>query len=150
MALRRRRKSRVTSEEILRSLSWICRIAAALFLAALLLAGRASASDGDAGSPGAQAEAQEIYAASCVSCHGANGAGDGLGAAGLPVKPANFADPAWQSRIKDEEIERAIVGGGAAVGKSPLMPANPALAAKPQVVAALRAMIRGFAHAPAH
>jgi mono/diheme cytochrome c family protein len=140
----------VTSEEILRSLAWICRIAAALFLAALLLAGRASAAASDPGTPAARAEASAVYASSCAGCHGASGAGDGLGAAGLPVKPADFADPSWQRRTGDQEIERAIVGGGAAVGKSPLMPPNPALAAKPQVVAALRAMIRGFAQAPAH
>jgi hypothetical protein len=67
----------------------------------------------------------------------------------LPAKPANPADAAWQARISDQEIGRAIVGGGAEVGKSPLMPANPNLAAKPEEVAALRAMIRGFAPAPA-
>jgi mono/diheme cytochrome c family protein len=135
---------------MLRYFSWICRIAAALFLAALLLSGRASAAEPDklvvaAETAPAQAEAREIYAASCVSCHGASGAGDGLAAAGLPAKPANFSDPGWQSRTSDQEIEHAIVGGGAAVGKSPLMPANPNLAAKPQVVAALQRMIRGFA-----
>jgi mono/diheme cytochrome c family protein len=141
----------VTSDELLRYFSWICRIAAALFLAALLLSGRASAAGRDTvvavaePVPAAQAEAREIYASSCVSCHGASGTGDGLAAAGLPAKPANFSDASWQSRTSDQQIERAIVGGGAAVGKSPLMPANPNLAAKPQVVAALQKVIRGFA-----
>ena len=95
--------------------------------------------------PAAQTEAREIYASTCSSCHGPAGAGDGLGAAGLPVKPASFADAKWQSGLSDAEIERAIVGGGAAVGKSPLMPASPNLSSKPAVVAALRGMIRGFA-----
>ena len=138
----------MSSDELLRYFSWICRIAAALFLAALLLSGRASAAPAEAPAaapPAADAEARELYASTCVSCHGPGGRGDGLAAAGLPARPASFSDPAWQKRISDQEIERAIVGGGAAVGKSPLMPPNPALAAKPQVVVALRTMIRGFA-----
>ena len=115
----------MTSDELLRYFSWICRIAAALFLAALLLSGRASAAPAGNEPPvaappaAAQAEAREIYASTCVSCHGQAGTGDGLAAVGLPVKPASFADPAWQGRTSDQEIERAIVGGGAAVGKSP-------------------------------
>jgi mono/diheme cytochrome c family protein len=141
----------VSSDELLRYFSWICRIAAALFLAALLLSGHASAAvDAASAAPdaAAQSAARELYTSTCVSCHGAAGNGDGLAAVGLPAKPANFSDAAWQKRTSDQEIERAIVGGGAAVGKSPLMPANPNLASKPEVVAALRGMIRGFAHDP--
>jgi len=92
------------------------------------------------------AEAKALYESTCVSCHGAEGRGDGLAAVGLPAKPATFASAAWQSATSDEEIARAIVGGGAAVGKSPLMPPNPQLADKPAVVAALRSLIRSFAH----
>lgn len=139
----------MTSEELLRSFSWICRIAAALFLAWLLLSRVASAETiptaGTVPTAADQAEAREVYQSSCITCHGPNGDGDGLGAAGLPTKPANFTDAAWQKTIGDDEIARAIVGGGAVVRKSPLMPANPGLASKPGVVAALREMIRGFA-----
>ena len=129
--------------------SWICRIAAALFLAWLLLSRVASAETiptaGTVPTAADQAEAREVYQSSCITCHGPSGDGDGLGAAGLPTKPANFTDAAWQKTIGDDEIARAIVGGGAVVRKSPLMPANPGLASKPGVVAALREMIRGFA-----
>ena len=139
----------MTSEELLRSFSWICRIAAALFLAWLLLSRVASAETiptaGTVPTAADQAEAREVYQSSCITCHGPNGDGDGLGASGLPTKPANFTDAAWQKGIGDDEIARAIVGGGAMVRKSPLMPANPGLASKPGVVAALREMIRGFA-----
>lgn len=139
----------MTSEELLRSFSWICRIAAALFLAWLLLSRVASAETiptaGTVPTAADQAEAREVYQSSCITCHGPSGDGDGLGAAGLPTKPANFTDAAWQKTIGDDEIARAIVGGGAVVRKSPLMPANPGLASKPGVVAALREMIRGFA-----
>lgn len=139
----------MTSDELLRSFSWICRIAAALFLAWLLLSRVASAETiptaGTVPTAADRAEAQEVYQSTCITCHGPNGAGDGLGAAGLPTRPANFTDAAWQKSIGDDEIARAIVGGGAMVRKSPLMPANPGLASKPGVVAALREMIRGFA-----
>lgn len=139
----------MSSEELLRYFSWLCRIATALFLTWLLLRGHASAATaGDGPSPADRAQAQELYTSTCVSCHGERGGGDGLAGTSLPAKPASFADAAWQSRTSDQEIDRAIVGGGAAVGKSPLMPANPALASKPEVVAALRAMIRGFAPNP--
>jgi cytochrome c553 len=151
----------MSSEDLLRSVSWLFRIAAALFLAWLLLHGHAAAAPpdpkgasapapaaggaADAAEAKAQGEAREVYASTCVSCHGQRGAGDGLAAMGLPAKPASFADAAWQAQTSDRQIERVIVGGGAAIGKSPLMPANPGLASKPQVVAALRTMIRGFA-----
>jgi mono/diheme cytochrome c family protein len=139
----------VSSEELLRSLSWLFRIAAALFLAWLLLSRIASAEPtppvGAVPTAADQTEAREVYESSCVTCHGPKGDGDGLGASGLPTKPANFTDPAWQKTVSDDEIARAIVGGGAVVRRSPLMPANPALASKPGVVAALRQMVRGFA-----
>ena len=139
----------MTSAELLRHFWWLCRIAAALFLAWLLLSRPASADSlptaGVVPSEADRAEAKELWASTCISCHGANGRGDGLAATGLPAKPQNFADPAWQAKVGDDEIARAIVGGGAVVRKSPLMPANPTLAQKPGVVAALREMIRGFA-----
>ena len=91
-----------------------------------------------------EAEAQQIFAGRCSVCHGAQGAGDGAGAAALNPRPRNFHDPAWQSGVTDAQIENIIRVGGAAVGKSPLMAANPDLVAKPAVVAALRTMIRGF------
>ncbi len=69
---------------------------------------------------------------------------DGPGAAGLNPKPRNYADAAWQQTVTDEEIEKAIVYGGAAIGKSPQMVGNPDLQAKPGVVAALREKVRKF------
>ena len=46
--------------------------------------------------------------------------------------------------MTDAEIEKAIVFGGAAVGKSAQMVPNPDLEAKPGVVAALREKVRSF------
>ncbi len=60
------------------------------------------------------------------------------------IQPRNYADADWQKTVTDEEIEKAIVYGGTAVGKSAQMVANPDLQAKPAVVAALREMVRSF------
>lgn len=91
-----------------------------------------------------EAEASQIFAGRCTPCHGANGAGDGVAAAALTPRPRNFHDAAWQASVSDPHIETIIRLGGPAVGKSPVMPGNPDLVAKPAVVAALRAMIRGM------
>ena len=40
----------------------------------------------------ARARGQAIYAVRCAACHGEGGAGDGLAAKALAVKPASFAD----------------------------------------------------------
>jgi mono/diheme cytochrome c family protein len=93
----------------------------------------------------ASASATEIFATRCATCHGVNGAGNGPASEGLTPPPRNFGDPGWQSSVTDAHIEQIIQYGGAAVGKSPAMPANPDLMSKPEVVAALRAYIRGLA-----
>jgi hypothetical protein len=54
----------------------------------------------------------------------------------------------WQKSVTDEHLAKIILEGGAAVGLSPLMPPNPDLADKPQVVDALVAVIRSFGGAP--
>jgi mono/diheme cytochrome c family protein len=99
-----------------------------------------------AGDPAAaRAEAEKIFSERCVTCHGAGGAGDGPASAGLVPKPRNFQDAAWQQSVSDEYIEQIVQYGGAAVGKSAAMPANPDLMSKPAVVAALRAHVRALA-----
>lgn len=91
-----------------------------------------------------EAEAAQIFAGRCSPCHGATGAGDGAASAALNPRPRNFREAAWQSGVTDAQIEQVIRQGGAAMGKSAAMPANPDLDGKPAVVAALRAMIRGM------
>lgn len=99
-----------------------------------------------AGAPGgaALAEAEQIFATRCTTCHGAEGAGDGPGSAALDPKPRDFRDASWQTSVTDEHLENIILYGGAAVGKSPTMPGNPDLMAKPEVVQALVAHVRGL------
>jgi len=96
----------------------------------------------------AKQEAQQIFSTRCSVCHGETGHGDGPGASGLTPRPRNYHDKAWQDSVKDDEIEKAIVYGGAAVGRSPSMIANPDLQNKPEVVAALKDMIRQFGKEP--
>jgi mono/diheme cytochrome c family protein len=92
----------------------------------------------------AVAEAEQIFSMRCVTCHGAQGAGDGPGSAALNPKPRDFRDAAWQASVDDEHLKKIIQFGGAAVGKSPAMPGNPDLMSKPEVVAALVAHVRGL------
>lgn len=113
--------------------------AALAVLGASLLAAPASAEDIPAA---AQEEAKGIFAMRCATCHGATGLGDGAAAVAMNPKPRSFADAEWQKTITDEQIEQIIVGGGPATGKSPLMPPNPDLATKTDVVKALRVMVR--------
>lgn len=92
----------------------------------------------------AAARAGRIYADRCVTCHGPQGGGDGPTAGGLTPKPRNFTDAGWQGSKSDADIGKVIVAGGAASGLSPLMPPNPDLSAKPEVLAELVKTIRGF------
>jgi len=83
--------------------------------------------------PAAEGDAHELFKTRCVPCHGESGKGDGPGAAALNPKPRNYTDPKWQESVKDEDIKKTILYGGAAVGKSPNMPANPDLDGKPEL-----------------
>lgn len=96
-------------------------------------------------------EARNIFKTRCVNCHGEKGDGQGPSAAALSPKPQDYTDPAWQAKVTDEELKKAIIFGGKAVGKSELMLPNPDLEnpAKAAVVDELVKMIRGFAPAGA-
>jgi mono/diheme cytochrome c family protein len=85
----------------------------------------------------------ELFKTRCVPCHGESGKGNGPGAAALNPKPRNYTDPTWQASVTDEQIKKTILYGGAAVGKSPNMPANPDLDGKPELDG-LVAVVRGF------
>lgn len=89
-------------------------------------------------------EAKDIFDQRCATCHGADGKGTGAAAAALNPKPRDYTDKAWQASVTDDQLKKAIVGGGQSIGKSPLMPANPDLESKPDVVSGLVAQIRTF------
>lgn len=90
-----------------------------------------------------EAEARDLFKTRCVPCHGDSGKGNGPGAAALNPKPRNYTDAKWQESVKDEDIKKTILYGGAAVGKSPNMPANPDLEGKPELDG-LVAVVRSF------
>jgi mono/diheme cytochrome c family protein len=94
--------------------------------------------------PNPARQADEIFRQRCTVCHGTTGQADGPGAAALNPKPQVFTDAAWQTKVTDEELTKAIVGGGVAVGRTPGMPANPDLQTKPEVVAELVKIVRKF------
>ncbi len=91
------------------------------------------------------AKARKIYAERCASCHGEKGNGDGPGAFAVKPKPRDYTNAEWQKTVTDEELAKAIVKGGAAVGKSYMMPANYDLRSKPEVAAGLVQIVRSFA-----
>lgn len=92
--------------------------------------------------PAAKAEADQIFDERCAACHGADGRGNGPGAAALHPKPINFHNVNWQRSTTDDQIAKAIVEGGAAVGMSTEMAPNPDLADEPAVVKALVVHVR--------
>ncbi|MBX3125443.1 MAG: c-type cytochrome [Polyangiaceae bacterium] len=92
------------------------------------------------------ADAKKYFTQKCEVCHGTTGKGDGVGAASLEPKPRAFGDDAWQASVTDEHIEKVIVGGGAAVGKSPVMPPAPDLKKNEAMLKELVKYIRSFKH----
>jgi len=95
-----------------------------------------------------EAEAKDIYKVRCAMCHGPNGNGDGPTSATLNPKPRDFGSKEWQKSETDSQLRAVILGGGASVGKSPLMPPNPDLNNKPQVADELVKIVRGFGSPP--
>src|SRR5262245_8262337 len=76
-------------------------------------------------------QAEKLFMTVCAVCHGAEGRGDGPGAANLNPKPRNYTDPKWQATVTDEDLKKTILLGGQGVGKSPMMPGQPQLKDQP-------------------
>ncbi len=72
---------------------------------------------------GDPSKGKEKFEQICASCHGSEGKGDGPAAAALEPKPRDLSDASYVSTLSDEHLFKVIKEGGAAVGKSPLMPA---------------------------
>lgn len=112
------------------------------------LACSSTRSDTEAITPEARADAAALYQQRCAQCHGATGHGDGPKAAELDPKPRNFSDITWHLAVSDRHIDEVIRKGGPAANKSPVMKANPELADKPVLLAALRQYVRELARRP--
>ena len=104
----------------------------------------APASNGSAAGSIDMEKAQVMFNERCSACHGTDGKGTGPAAAALNPKPRNYSDKAWQASVTDDQLRKVITLGGAAVGKSPIMPASPDLDEKPEVVNGLVKIVRKF------
>ena len=82
-------------------------------------------------------EARELFTQRCVTCHGKRGDGKGSLSGNLNPRPTNLRSNVWFRGTNAKRIKRVILGGGGALGKSILMPANPDLRNKPKLVNAL-------------
>jgi cytochrome c oxidase cbb3-type subunit 3 len=96
---------------------------------------------------GDAAKGKSIYETYCVACHGAEGKGDGAAAATLTTKPADHSDGNIMNAIPNEVLFKAIKEGGAAVGKSNLMPAWGATL-KDEQISDVLAYVRSLANPP--
>jgi cbb3-type cytochrome c oxidase subunit III len=77
-------------------------VAASLLVSSLAFQAAVPAADGSA-----------IFKNNCTMCHGADGKG-------FPaLKTPNFADPKWQSSIKDEEMRQVIKNGKKGTAMAP-------------------------------
>ena len=83
--------------------------AAALFPALVLAQGNVEKGEG-------------LFAQNCASCHGPAGRGDGPAAAALNPKPRDLTEKAYMAGLKEQYLMDIIRKGGAAVGKSAMMP----------------------------
>lgn len=92
----------------------------------------------------AVAEAKQLWESKCVTCHGPKGLGDGEAGKELDPKPRDFTNATWQNSTDDNRIRKVIVEGGAAVGLSDKMTANPEVKDKPEVVDELLKKVRSF------
>ena len=90
-------------------------------------------------------EAKDIADSRCAMCHGKTGKGDGPNGITLNPKPQDLTTKEWQKSVSDAQVRSVILKGGGAIGKSPLMPANPDLESKPGVVDELGKIVRGYA-----
>jgi mono/diheme cytochrome c family protein len=64
-----------------------------------------------------------LYSRYCSFCHGESGAGDGLNAFSIPIKPRNFHDQNVMAQKSDTELEKVILLGGTSQRLSQYMPA---------------------------
>lgn len=69
-----------------------------------------------------ETRASNLFGRYCSVCHGISGQGDGFNAFNLTPRPRNFTDSAFVANIDTTLIKETIIGGGGAVGLSPLMP----------------------------
>jgi len=88
----------------------------------------------------------KLYHERCSPCHGMDGKATTPMAQALTPKPRDHTDGAYMNQLSDAHVAQAIKNGGAAVGKSPLMPAQTDLS--PQQLEDVVAFVRTQAVPP--
>jgi cytochrome c553 len=68
------------------------------------------------------APGKALYQQYCSVCHGPQGKGNGPAAAAMHPKPRDHTDGTYMNALSDAHLRKVIGQGGAAVGRSPLMP----------------------------
>jgi mono/diheme cytochrome c family protein len=95
-------------------------------------------------------EARGFYEQRCVTCHGAEGRGDGPAAPGMLPRPTNLTDRLWHAQVSDEELAKVILEGGPSRGLAGTMPPSADLEERQELLYALVYLMRRFeAPAPA-
>ena len=87
-----------------------------LALLLFALAMPAQATNPGPSTPESVASGGKLYARYCVTCHGKEGKGDGLGGAKLEPKPSNLTDAEWKHGPTDGEIFQVIHDGAKNTG----------------------------------
>lgn len=100
--------------------AWVAALSAAFWCTAALIPA--------CNNPDPSAPIADVWRDRCAKCHGDSGRGDGDAAERLDPKPRDLSDPLWQSARTDKMIADTIVLGGAAIGRSSLMPPHADLA----------------------
>jgi mono/diheme cytochrome c family protein len=98
-------------------------------------------------SSAAERGGEEIYVATCASCHGVEGRGASASLTGLPIKPRDFTDCRRTTPEPDHDWHAVVVGGGPARGLSRLMPAFGEVLSESEQEAAV-AYVRSFCPEP--
>lgn len=90
---------------------------------------------------------EEIYTATCASCHGTDGRGVPPSQTGLPMVARDFTDCRSTNREPDQDWRAVIAEGGPARGFHRLMPAFGEVLSEPEQQAVLD-YVRGFCSDP--
>ena len=81
--------------------------------------------------------AAALFHKRCSRCHGERGDGRGAFASQLNPPPTDLTSALWYQQTDEKKIKRVILGGGRAIGKSPMMPSHADLRNKPKLLNAL-------------
>lgn len=73
--------------------------------------------------PGDPRQGERLYRMHCTACHGLRGHGDGPAARYIYPGVRDHSDGVYMNSQRDADLHKAILLGGAAVDRSPLMPA---------------------------